>query len=262
MKTCFLYFSSRLDFFCKPAAFILLFFIGILPGLAQHKKIIPKSEEPSRIVSYEILENGDTINRLDQRNQKTGKWLIVNKGGYGEDDFMELGYYQENTKSGIWKTYTMDGVIISQENFKQGNKSGEAKYYDEGHLYCVGNYLALRAKYDYDTIMVEDPLTNKEKPVVIKTDVGSVRHGFWTYYDPPSKYVKRVVEYQADEIIYEKEYAAKVDSAYINTRMKSFVKGNPQHQVMMPDKNKRMSKFTDFPDDLEYVKPNIRKKRN
>lgn len=31
------------------------------------------------------------------------------------------------------------------------------------------------------------------------------------YYDPPSKEVKKVVEYQADEVIYEKEYTAKAD---------------------------------------------------
>jgi antitoxin component YwqK of YwqJK toxin-antitoxin module len=238
---------------------ILLCFCQFQAAFAQNKKNV-KSDESSLVASFEILENGDTINRLDHKNRKLGKWLIINKGGYGEEDFMELGFFQENLRTGVWKTYTMEGVIISQEFYKQGNKSGEARYYDEGQLYCVGNYLALRSKYDYDTIMVEDPLTSQFRPVVIKTDVGSVRHGFWTYYDPQTNEVRRVVEYQADEMIYEKEYTAKVDSTYIKQRMKAFSKGEVQTNAMMPDKNKRLSKFTDIPDDVQYVKPNIRRK--
>ncbi len=225
------------------------------------KKKNTGSEEKIRIVSFELLENGDTINKMDSKNRRQGKWLIINKGGYGEEDFIEFGPFDDDIRNGLWKTYTADGIIISQELFKQGNKNGEARYYDEGYLYCVGNYLALRSKYDYDTIMVEDPITNMEKPVVIKADVGSVRHGFWTYYDPPKTDVKRVVEYQADEIIYEKEYAAKVDSTYIKKRMESFPKGISQTNQMILDKNKRPAKFTDIPDNAEYVKPNVRNKK-
>jgi hypothetical protein len=247
-------------FFYMLCGFCLLLLSLPHQGMAQKKKS-PPPEDVIHIVSYEILENGDTINRLDNKNRKEGKWLIVNKGGYGEEDFIELGTYDHNIKMGTWKSYTMNGVIISQEYYKQGNKSGEAKYYDDGMLYCVGNYLALRSLYDYDTIMVEDPITGIEKPVVIKTDVGSVRHGFWTYYDPPSKEVKKVVEYQADEVIYEKEYTAKADSAYIKEKMKSFSKGNTNANQMILEKNKKPSKFTDIPDNAEYVKPNVKKKR-
>lgn len=239
--------------------FVLLCVASMSACFAQNKKSV-KAEDVVQVMSYEILENGDTINRIDQKKRKLGKWLIINKGGYGEEDFIELGFFQDDTRTGVWKTYTMDGVIVSQEFYKQGNKSGEAKYYDEGKLYCAGNYLALRSKYDYDTIMVEDPLTEQFRPVIIKTDVGSVRHGFWTYYDPQTAEVRRVVEYQADEMIYEKEYTAKVDSTYIKERMKAFSKGEVQTNAMMPDKNKRLSKFTDIPDDVQYVKPNIRRK--
>lgn len=233
---------------------------------SQKKKNIPVKNAPledviATIVSYEILENGDTINRLDSKNRKVGKWLIVNKGGYGEDDFMELGYFDENVRTGVWKMYTMDGIIISQEFYKKGNKHGEARYYEDGFLYCVGNYLALNSQSDFDTIMVEDPITNQEKPVIIKTDVGSVRHGFWTYYEPPSNEVKKVQEYQADEVIYEKEYPPNIDSVYIKERMKAFARGNPQTNTMILEKNKKPSKFTDFPDNIQYVKPNVKKKR-
>ncbi len=141
-------------FFYMLCGFCLLLLSLPHQGMAQKKKS-PPPEDVIHIVSYEILENGDTINRLDNKNRKEGKWLIVNKGGYGEEDFIELGTYDHNIKMGTWKSYTMNGVIISQEYYKQGNKSGEAKYYDDGMLYCVGNYLALRSLYDYDTIMVD-----------------------------------------------------------------------------------------------------------
>lgn len=227
---------------------------------AQKKKLV-SALEPFKIVSFELLENGDTINKLDNKNRKWGKWLIVNKGGYGEEDFMELGSFDDDVRTGVWKSYTMNGTIISQEFFKQGNKSGEARYYDDGFLFCVGNYLALRSKYDYDTIMVEDPNTGMEKPVILKSDVGSVRHGFWTYYNTPKTDVKKVLEYQVDEVIYEKEYTSAVDSTYIKERMKSFPKGEVNINGMILDKNKRPSKFTDIPDNAEYVKPNVRRKK-
>lgn len=256
------FFLKNKNIFKSLPKLFLLFCCGIFisPNIfAQNKKTIP-IEDNIKIVSFELLENGDTINKLDHKKRRQGKWLLVNKGGYGEDDFIEFGAYDSDIRTGVWKTYTMDGVIISQEFYKQGNKNGEARYYEDGFLYCVGNYLALRSKYDYDTIMVEDPITNLEKPVILKTSVGSVRHGFWTYYDPPSTDVKRVLEYQVDEIIYEKEYSAKVDSAYILKRMQTFPKGEIQTNNMMLDKNKRPSKFTDFPDNVEFVKPNVRRK--
>ncbi|MBK7690941.1 MAG: hypothetical protein IPJ31_07430 [Bacteroidetes bacterium] len=239
---------------------ILLLFVGAHPAYTQKKKAVAVAE-PFKIISFELLENGDTINKLDTKNRKWGRWLLINKGGYGEEDYMEFGSFDDDVRTGVWKTYTMNGTIISQEFFKQGNRSGEARYYDDGYLFCVGNYLALRSKYEYDTIMVEDPNTGLEKPVILKSDVGSVRHGFWTYYNTPTTDVKKVLEYQIDEVIYEKEYSSAVDSAYIKDRMKSFPKGDVNVNGMILDKNKRPSKFTDIPDNTEFVKPNVRRKK-
>lgn len=214
-----------------------------------------------KIISFELLTNGDTINQSDEKNNRLGFWLIVNKPGYGEPSTIEYGKYDNNIKSGVWKSYTIEGKIISTEFFKKGNRSGEARYYEDGYLYCIGNYLALNNLYDYDTILVEDPITNIEKPVIIKTDVGSVRHGYWTYYEPPSTEIKKIVEYQADEIIYEKEYITKADSVYLLKRMKLFphINRNSENEKFILQLNKKPPKYTDFPDDVEYVKPNIRK---
>ena len=245
-----------------PFYILTLILFCSIHSFAQKRKTPPLTVPTvASLATFELLDNGDTINRTDTKGNKYGKWVIVNKGGYGEDDYMENGTFQNSIKTGKWKIYDMKGVLMSEEFFRQGNKDGEAKYYDEGHLYCVGHYLALRSKYEYDTILVQDPVTELEKPVIIKTDVGSVRHGFWTFYDPPSTQVKRVVEYQADEIIYEKEYPAKVDSAYIKERMRRFAKGEIKSDAMMNQKGRKPPKFTDFPENTEYVKPNVRQKK-
>lgn len=220
-----------------------------------------KNEE-IKIVSYEVLSSGDTINRLDSKNYKVGKWIITKEAKYGEEGLMESGVYEKNNKVGIWKTYSLTGQIVSIENFKSDRRDGEAQYFDNGFLYCTGNFLALSAKNEYDTIMVEDPITNVTKPVRIKTDVGSVRHGFWTYYSPGSKKIEKVLEYQADEVIYEKEYATKLDSTYLEKKLKSFPHNSqkPSGDVWHFDKNKKSVKYTDIPENTKSVVPNVRKK--
>lgn len=237
-----------------------LFFV---PAMAQKKKAPVILPEVSRIVSYEVLENGDTINRLDDRGRKQGKWLIVQDARYGENGMMELGSFADNVKTGKWHTYSLSGVIQSEEFFRQGNKDSEARYYEDGLLVCIGHFLALKSKSEYDTIQVEDPLTNAFKPVVIKSDMGYVRHGFWTYYEQGGRKITKVLEYQADDVIYEKEYMNKTDSVYVQQRMKTWPHTNqePQPSVWQLDKNKRPVKYTDFRDNEEGLKPNVKKKR-
>lgn len=248
----------------KIILLFLMLFLGTQYSFSQSKKLvklIPKTEE-IKIISYEILNSGDTVNRIDSKKQKTGKWLITKEAKYGEDGWMEFGVYDKNNKIGIWKTYTLEGQILSVENFKSGNKDGEAKYFDNGKLFCIGNYLALKSKYEYDTIMVEDPITNISKPIRIKTDVGFVRHGLWTYYKTGSNKIEKVIEFQADEIVYEKEYLTKTDSLFLESKKKklpNYSKQEPE-QVWHFDKSKKPVKYTDFPENTQSVTPNVRKR--
>ena len=222
---------------------------------------IPTNEALS-IISFEVLSSGDTINRMDSKNNKLGKWIITKEAKYGEEGFLESGMYNKNNKEGIWKTYTLSGQLVSIENFKSDRRNGEAQYFENGFLYCTGNYLALSAKNEYDTILVEDPVTNISKPVRIKTDVGSVRHGQWTYYSPERKTIEKVLEYQADEVIYEQAFTSKLDSTYLETKMKNLPHNSNQapNAVWHVDKNKKSVKYTDIPENTKSVVPNVRKK--
>lgn len=219
--------------------------------------------QPVRIVSYEVLENGDTINRLDQFDHKHGKWLMFHEARYNEPPFYEYGSFDQNVRVGSWVVYDKDGHTLSEEYYKQGVRDGEARYYENGKLYCIGHYLALRSKYEYDTVMVEDPTTNNFRPVVVKSQVGSVRHGLWTFYNPLTAAVDRVVEYQVDEVIYDRDYSNRdeTDSVAMEQKIQSLphVSKKQPANVWMLDKGKKPVKYTDFPDNTQYVKPNVRR---
>lgn len=246
-----------------------LFFIYSFNSFGQKKKLTTNQiikEQPIKIISYEVLENGDTINKVDQNAMKHGKWLLYSKNEYNEQPLFEFGVYDYSKRVGKWMVYDKQGSILAEENYKQGLKDGEAKYFENGNLYCVGNYLALRSKYEYDTIMVENPITNLTRPVVVKASIGSVRHGMWTFYNLQTKKVDRVVEYQVDEIIYDKDYTENqaLDSAATAEKLKTM----PHISNKLPvnswkiDKDKKPNKYTEFPDNMQYVKPNVRREKN
>ncbi len=236
--------------------------LGTSSLFAQKKKVSEvKTVVP--IVSYEILDSGDTINRLDAKERRQGRWLFTFEARYGESGYHEVGQFQDNIKVGRWQQYSLEGRLLSDEFYKKGNKDGEAKYYEDGRLYCLGHFLALNSNKVYDTIQVEDPITNEFKNVTIKTDAGSVRHGFWTYYEPSTSDIKRVVEYQADEIVYERDYLSKKDSTYIEAKQKSYphvTLQEPKNVWFTSDKRKA-PRYTEFSENQTSVIPNKRAKK-
>ncbi len=256
--------KSKASIYCKLIALALVIIPCSLS--AQKKKPAPKQAPVAdviKIISYEVLENGDTINKLDSRHIQQGKWLLDHPAHFEEPGTMEVGDFDNGTRNGIWKTYSMQGSLESEENYKTGLKDGESRYYVEGSLYCIGHYMALNAKQMYDTVMVEDAVTNGFRPVKIKTDVGSIRHGLWTFYEPRTKQIKRLVEYQADDVFSDKSFETltKTDSLYILAKMKSFphVTKKPDENVWMGSGGQVRIKYTDIPDDRP-VKPNVRKR--
>ena len=192
-------------------------------------------------------------------------WLIEHAAHYGEPAFVEYGPFQSDIRNGIWKTYSDQGVLQASETYRNGLKDGEGRYFEDGHLICLGHYLGLNAKKLYDTVMVEDAHTNQLKPVRIKTDVGSVRHGLWVYYDIRTGRMKRSEEYQGDELVSEHDYTTLTarDSLYIDQKMQQLPHRSRQEQadiIPVPSSKQKRIRYTEFPDDIPYVTPNVRKK--
>lgn len=227
----------------------LLFLLFPLVVVGQpSKRTRVAAAKPITLSSYEVLEPGDTINKIDSKNRKQGNWIIFHEERMGEPAMLEYGSYRDDKKQGSWRQFTRTGQLISSENFKKGLLDGEAKYYEEGRLQCIANYHALNDKNGYDTILVEDPVTNIEKPVRVKSETGSIRHGLWTYYDIETGKIAKIVEYQVDQIIYEKEYLSSKDSIDIKRKWKSLPSGamDERERVWYYDKNKRPVTFREM----------------
>ena len=189
-------------------------------------------------------------------------WNIYHESYYGDDSYYEVGTFVENKKHGVWRTFSKNGMILKEEHFFNNYLCGERKFYSNGRLTCVGQFLALRTDVAYDTISIEEPVTGNWIEKIVPTSLGSVRHGFWKYYKPPFNELRRIEEYQLDELIYEQDYTTQSDSLQFEQRLAKY----PHKSKALPvgfwsqDKGKEPPRFTDFPENVEYVKPNPGKK--
>jgi antitoxin component YwqK of YwqJK toxin-antitoxin module len=163
--------------------------------------------------------SGTVYNQTDAQGRRNGQWIERFPARMGEEAFAEWGSYNEGRKFGPWYRYDGEARVVSIENFKRGVRDGEAKYFENGTLVVAGNFRGLNPDYKYDTIWVLDPVTDVEHKRVIPTEQGSVRHGFWRYYDPRSGRLIRELDYVLDEVVDKKEFSiAPVDSAWYKKR--------------------------------------------
>jgi antitoxin component YwqK of YwqJK toxin-antitoxin module len=235
--------------------FILVFLSG---------QLLAQSSGMRSPFQYEIAMNGDTINRTNKNGLRVGLWSIYNESRFGDDSFYETGAFTEDKKNGVWKMYSKNGLLLRATNYYNNYKNGEEKFYDDGRLFCIGQNKALRTDVAYDTIMIEDPVTNKLTEKIVPTSLGSVRHGFWVYYKPPFNEIKRIEEYQLDELIYEQDYTTKSDSLAFKKRLAKY----PHSSGKLPPgiwgvkKGKAPVRFTDFKENEKFIKPNPGKKKH
>jgi len=238
---------------------IILYFI-LLFALAQ-AKAQKKHLKPNQFV---VSVGGDTINRTDEHGLQQGLWNVYYPSNYGDESYFEIGKFVNGKKQGVWNTYSKNGIPMKSETYYNDYKNGEVKMYDNGQLFCIGNYRALRTDAAFDTILVEDPTNNKLVERIISTSLGSMKHGFWTYYKAPYNEIKKIEEYQLDELIYSQEYTTKSDSIAFRQRIEQY----PHKSNQLPagfwsmEKEKAPPRFTDFPENMQHVEPNKRKTKN
>ena len=101
----------------------------------------------SQIQSFEVIQT-DTINRIDIRNQKQGKWVIH---GYNRatkklictnsNQIVEEGLYINNRKSGIWIEYYCNSKKRSELTYVNGVLEGKAIFYSsDGKIIKEGKF--------------------------------------------------------------------------------------------------------------------------
>lgn len=161
----------------------------------------------------------EEINRVDGKGARHGKWLLNQPGRMGEASFSEFGTYDHGTKMGQWYKLDNEGDLMAIETFKGNVLDGEVKYYDKGKLTTIGYYLSLNPANDFDTFYVVDPITDVEVRRIIPTDKRTIRHGTWRFYDTENGRLVREEDYQADELVFHKDYEmSKADSLYYAKR--------------------------------------------
>jgi hypothetical protein len=158
---------------------ILLFFLVIclqgiaVTGYAQWK-------------SYIISPKGDTLNAVDQKDKKQGRWVNHYDEVRGEPGYEEEGLFKDNRKEGTWRLYNLGGDLIGVEFYKWGNKDGVCQYFGiNGSVLREESWRALNPDKQYDTITVEDvDHLDKYKTVIVKNEGAAIKDGTWKTYDP------------------------------------------------------------------------------
>ncbi len=91
---------------------------------------------------------GDTINRVNKKGEKQGYWILLGKNKkeprfshYGRNQKIEEGYYLNNQKQRLWKSWYNTNELQSEITYENGIPEGPAKfYYENGKVREEGIY--------------------------------------------------------------------------------------------------------------------------
>src|SRR4030081_2750363 len=107
--------------------------------------------------SYVIGVKGDTLNCVDMKGLKQGRWVSKVESIRGETGYEEEGIFIDDRKDGPWRRYSLVGDLISIENYRWGSKDGKNIYFNNmGNLLREESWRAVDPKNPYDTVAVYD----------------------------------------------------------------------------------------------------------
>jgi hypothetical protein len=165
--------------------------------------------------SFKISVKGDTINRVDKKGLKQGKWVMRTEPLRGEEGFEDEGIFKNDLKEGVWRHYTLMGDPIGFETYLHGGKDGPQQYYTPiGGLIREESWRGFNPDAPYDTIAVYGTGSNEIIDYkIVKAQQYSVKHGTWKYYDPLDGRLIKTEEYAINVLVVPKsdktEVAAK-----------------------------------------------------
>jgi hypothetical protein len=186
---------------------------------------------------YTISVKGDTLNAIDNKGLKQGKWVVKVAELRGEPGYEEEGVFKNDKKEGIWRRYNLHSDILAIENYRFGGKDGLQQYYNPfGDLLREESWRAYNPDAPYDTIPIYGTSSNEIVSYkVVKAEQYSVRHGDWKYYDPSSGRIIKTETYDRNNLL-----------------------GPDKKDVAVDDKPKAKVKPKEV---LEFEKKNSRKKK-
>lgn len=170
---------------------LLLLFLFLMKGTAQYK-------------DFKLSPKGDTLNIVDKKGLKQGKWVNTVGEVRGEPGYEEEGYYKDDKKTGPWRKYTANGDIIAIENYAFGGKSGAQQYFSFfGSLEREEEWRGYNPDAPYDTIPVYGTGNNEVIDYkIVKAEQYSVPNGDWKYYNPEG-HIIRIEHYDRGQLLKE-----------------------------------------------------------
>lgn len=153
--------------------------------------------------SYIMSVKGDTLNAVDKKGMKQGKWVIHFDPLRGEPGYEEEGEFVNNKKEGVWRKYTLQSDIIAIENYRYGGKDGTSQYFNAmGDLVREENWRAYNPDAPYDTIPIYGTGSNEILSFkIVKAEQYSVKNGDWTYYDPSTGRIAKIEKYDRGHLL-------------------------------------------------------------
>lgn len=170
--------------------FLLIFIFAGFSATAQYK-------------SFKISAKRDTINRVDKKGLKQGKWVSRTEELRGEQGFEEEGVFKDNAKEGIWRRYTLMGDPIGFETYLHGGKDGPQQYYSPlGELIREESWKGYNPDAPFDTIPVYGTGSNEIIDFkIVKAEQYSVKNGPWKFYESVTGRLLKTEEWERNNIV-------------------------------------------------------------
>ncbi|RYY69828.1 MAG: hypothetical protein EOO13_08395 [Chitinophagaceae bacterium] len=160
--------------------------------------------------SFKISAKGDTINIVNAKGLKEGRWVNRIEELRGEQGYEEEGVYKAGAKEGPWRLYTLEGDLLGIENYKNGGKHGVQQYFTYlGDLVREESWKGYDPDSPYDTVAVYGTGSNEIIEFkLVKAQQYSVKHGTWRYYQPGTGVLMKEEEWEVNNIVRPKVKAA------------------------------------------------------
>jgi hypothetical protein len=161
------------------------------------------SSSSAQYKSYKISPKGDTLNAIDNKGLKQGKWVVLVDPLRGEPGYVDEGIFVNDKKEGQWRRYSLMGDLIAYESYKKGDKDGKSQYFTNlGDLIREENWRGYNPDQPYDTIPVYGTGSNEILSYkIVKAEPYSVKDGVWTYYDPGTGKILQTETYDRGHLI-------------------------------------------------------------
>ncbi len=204
---------------------VLLVFSAVLNAGAQYK-------------SYKISAKGDTINKIDNKGVKQGKFVLRTEELRGEPGFEEEGIYKSGKKEGIWRRYNLQGDPVGFETYLHGGKDGLQQYYSPlGELLREENWRAYNPNAPYDTIAIYGTGNNEIVDYkIVKAEQYSIKQGMWRYYEPVTGRLLKMEEWDRNNLVLPNSPKKEVVGSSLKTIKKEVAK--TQEMLEWEKKNK------------------------